>query len=76
MKPVEFPGMNKIYVAPNGWDEATMGKCGDLPVRQEPGAITSCYELNSDDLYRLSSGGKLYFTIYQNQQPVVGWEIK
>ena len=76
MKPIPFEGMNRVYTAPANWDEATMGRCGDLPVRQEPGAITSCYELDSDDLYRLAAGEKLYFTIYQNHQPVVGWEIK
>jgi hypothetical protein len=68
--------MNKVYTAPKNWDAATMGKCIDLPVREENGAITSCYELDSDDLYRLGAGGKLYFTVYAPVQPVVSWEIK
>lgn len=76
MKPVEFEGMNKVYIAPPDWDEATMGVCRDLPVLEEQGAITSCYELDSDDIYRLGAGAKLYFTIYAPRQPVVGWDIR
>lgn len=76
MKPIPFEGMNKVYVAPANWDAATMGECRDLPVRQEPGAITSCYEFDDDDIADIRIGRKLYFTIYQNHQPVVGWEIK
>lgn len=76
MKPIEFEGVNKIYVAPDDWDTDSNGPCGDLPVMQENGTITSCYELSSDDIDRLIHGGKLWFTIYQNTQPVVGWDIR
>lgn len=76
MKPVPFPEQNRVYVAPINWNEATMGECRDLPVRQENGAITSCFELDSDDKALLSRGAKLYFTIYTDVQPVIGWEIR
>lgn len=77
MKPVPFPEQNRVYVAPKNWDEATMGVCRDLPVRQENGAITSCYELDDEDLFLIQSyGAKLYFTIWTDVQPVVGWEIR
>lgn len=76
MKPIPFEGMNKIYLAPEGWDAEKMGECRPLPVRQEQGSITSCYELSGADLAKLAHGANLYFTIYQNQQPVVGWEIR
>lgn len=76
MKPVPFEGQNRVYVAPLNWNEATMGECCDLPVRQEPGSITSCYELSQSDIEKIENGANLYFTIFQDRQPVVGWEIK
>lgn len=76
MKPIQFQGMNRVYTAPKNWDAETMGECRDLPVRQEPGAITSCYELDEEDIVKLIAGKKLYFTIHTEFQPVVGWEIK
>lgn len=76
MKPIPFPEQNRIYVAPKNWDAATMGECRDLPVRQENGAITSCYELDLADIAALECGAKLYFTIYTDVQPVVGWGIR
>ena len=77
MRPVMFPEMNKIYGPPANWDEATMGVCLDLPVKEQPGKITSCYELDMVDIANIEcDGAKLYFTIYTDKQPVVSWEIR
>ncbi len=76
MKPIRFDGMNKIYTAPEGWDEATMGVCRDLPVLEELGAITSCYELSHYDIVKIMDSAKLYFTIFTPRQPVVSWDIR
>lgn len=76
MKPVPFEGMNRIYTPPKNWDVATMGVCRDLPVREENGGITSCYEFDSDDWRCIKRGARLYFTIYTPVQPVVSWQIK
>jgi hypothetical protein len=73
MKSVSFPEQNKVYTAPKNWDGPP---CGDLPVRQENGAITSCYEFDDDDIADIRIGRKLYFTIYTDVQPVVSWEIR
>jgi hypothetical protein len=76
MKPIPFPEMNKVYTAPKGWDKKTMGECVDLPVRQDNGEITSCFEMSPTDAWNLANGKKLYLTISADVQPVIGWEIK
>jgi hypothetical protein len=76
MKPVSFPEQNKVYTAPLNWNAERDGPCGDLPVRQENGAVTSCYEIDEEDISHIMCGAKLYFTIYTDVQPVVSWEIR
>lgn len=76
MKSIPFPEQNKIYTAPKNWDAEKDGPCGDLPVLQENGSITSCYEFDDDDIADIRIGRKLYFTIYTDVQPVVSWQIR
>lgn len=76
MKPIPFPEMNRLYKAPLGWDAEKDGECRDLPVRQENGEITSCFEVSPTDAWNLANGKKLYLTIAADVQPVIGWEIR
>jgi hypothetical protein len=64
MKISDFAQSNIVYTAPLDWDEWADGVCNDLPVLKIGNIFTSCWKLDSEDIFRLQSGDALYVSFY------------
>lgn len=76
MEPVKFDGANKIYKAPEGWDEEKDGVCGELYVFEGSDkfghtVIVSAWKPTQEELKKLNEGEPLYLQILMPVQPPV-----
>lgn len=54
MKPVDFPGSNKNFVADG---------CGDLPAYNDGQQTVTCWEMDKEDFARFLDGEKIYLSV-------------
>lgn len=75
MRAIHFIGVNRVYVAPKGWDEGKHGECHDLFVAQadEDGLklCTSVWKPTQQELEILNEGGSIVLQIVGGQPPIM-----
>jgi hypothetical protein len=76
MKGIHFEGVNKLFGAPKGWDEAKDGPCLTLPTRSsilENGLVMvqSVWQPTADERKALAAGHNLVLTVLGGQPPVM-----
>lgn len=78
MKSTTTRGATHNYIAPENWDPATDGQCGDLQVRVElyggRGIIdnVSTWKPSAEDIAHFNRGGVLELSVLALTQPPVG----
>ncbi|NEU14701.1 hypothetical protein G3T14_21720 [Methylobacterium sp. BTF04] len=73
-------GATRNLGAPAGWDPATDGHCGGLPIRDEPHSpginqMVSAWLPMPDELERLAAGAPIYLVVLGVTHPPVALTI-
>lgn len=71
MLPYRLPMTNRVYKAPDGWDEAANGKCLDLPVVDMSGSIASAWTPSKEEIELINSGMPIIISLCLPKQCVM-----
>jgi hypothetical protein len=73
-----FREMTHVLGAPPDWDADAHGECLGLPIAFDASGptITSCWELDAEDLTALADGGRVYITVWGTTQPPIGLTVR
>lgn len=76
MKPIKFKESNKVYGAPENWDEKQHGECSALQVFEGEtpsglNAIISVWQPTPEEVEDIKSGKPIYLHITGNGHPPV-----
>lgn len=75
MKPHYFHGVDKVLGAPIGWDEATRGTCGGLPVACTDYGFYSCWKPSFVERLRVLLGWHVWLYVVGSGHPPVLLEV-
>lgn len=65
MKGVDFPEANSALHAPAGHEDEVY----TLPILRQSDRVISCWELSSDDLYRITKTRRIYLAVMCQTHP-------
>ena len=80
MTPAKITGETRSIGKPANWNEATMGECGALSVRDEIdrgfNTMNSVWRPSADELRMLQNGAGVRLTIWGDVHPVVSMSVE